>query len=133
MIGSIEECRFFSVGEIGELLYDHFRDTVRYTSFKDDTWDLCVNGKWDPVSKEQVRQMFVEYVITILNDYTQTLNMKYFSHVGDYERMCICDKIAKIQRLQKSIKNDANKYGDLLLDETRSHLHFIERQSNVSS
>lgn len=128
MIGSIEECRFFSVGEMGELLYEHFRETVRYTSFRDDTWDLCTNGQWDPVSKEQLRQMFVEYIIGMLNEFTQTLNMKYFSHVGEYERTCICDKITKIQRLQKSIRTDANKYGDLLLDETRSLLHFLVKE-----
>jgi hypothetical protein len=128
MIGSVEECRFFSVGEIGEVIYDHFRDTVRYTSFRDDTWELYANGQWDPVSKEQLRQMFVEYITATLNEFTQTLNMKYFSHIGDYERTCICDKITKIQRLQKIIRTDADKYGDLLLEETRSYFHFLVKE-----
>lgn len=125
MIGSIEECKFFSIGEMGELIYQHFHDAVRYISFKDDIWECRVNEQWDPISKEQVRQMFVEYVNEILTKHTQTLNMKYFSYIGDYERDHICDKIAKIQCILKNIRTDMNKYGDLLLDETCSLLHIM--------
>lgn len=128
MIGTIDECKFFSIGELGELLYQKYHNTVRYTSFKYDTWEFYENDIWNPTSAEQIRQMFIDYVTNILNEYLQTLNMKYFSYVGDYERTCICDKITKIQKVLKNIRTNGDKYGNQLLEETRSHLHFIYKE-----
>lgn len=130
MIGTIDECKFFSIGELGELLYQKYHNTVRYTSFKNDTWEFYENDIWNPTSAEQIHQMFIDYITNILNEYLQTLNMKYFSYVGDYERTRICDKITKIQKVLKNIRTTSDKYGNQLLEETRSHLHFIYRETN---
>src|SRR3989304_7978618 len=121
MTGSIAECRFYSVGEFSEIIYAELGDTLRYTSFKNNTWTIFRDNKWVPIEIQDVKKLFVEFVIDLCTNEIANLNKKYFSFVGEYEKQRFCEKIQKIQMVLNNIKQNRDKYGDSLVEECRSY------------